>query len=166
MVPKTLVIFLLFVFVLVSGFPQSKKEIRKEKASKEFKETLELITSRTFVFEADYVNTSLIGQKNLLSPPNTLEIRNDSAFCELPFFGRAYYVNPSEPGGLRFEETIYDWKMNVIERKMRVTLSFIANKPNDWFQCTLTVTGNKNATLTVSSQNRETLSFWGTILKR
>jgi len=166
MVKKTFLVALLFVMVLISGYPQTKKELRKEKALKELNESLELIQSKTFVFEADFVNTSIMGQKNLLSPPNTLEIRKDSVFCELPFFGRAYHINPSEPGGFRFDEAISDWKMSTNERKMMITLSFKANKPNDWFQCTLVVTGSKNATLTVSSQNRETLSYWGTIFKK
>jgi hypothetical protein len=166
MATKASIIFLFFVFILLSGYPQSKKELRNEKARRDYNETLELIKSGEFVFEADYVNTSLLVQKNLISPPNTLEVRNDSVFCELPFFGRAYYINPTEPGGFHFEEPIFEKKLTLNDRKMRITLTFQARKPNDWFQCTMIVTGSKNATLTVNSQNRETLSFWGMIYKR
>lgn len=167
---KTIVIricllVLMLGFLVSTGYAQTKKELKKARQASEFSETLELVRTRNFQFFAEHINTNLFGHKTLITPPNSMTIKNDSVFCDLPFFGRAYYVNPYEPGGFTFEEPFNNWSEKVSEKKMEVVIQFGTSKPSDWFHCILIVQRGGSASLSMSSRNRETISYWGYIRK-
>lgn len=156
----------IFVFLFLLGtlsYAQSKKELRKVKSDTEFAAIQQLIETRDFVFTAEYVNSSLVGQKSLFTPPNTVKLQHDSIFCDLPFFGRAYNVTHFDQGGISFAGAISDTHVKINNRKKQITLKMKSRKPGDWFQLTFIIHENGNSSLIVSSQNRESISYWGKI---
>lgn len=140
---------------------KEKKELRKQ-------EKLEMVESlfkdQQFLFIADKAMPNRGRNIDLSGNNYTLEIYADSAVAYLPFFGEAFNIAyGGGDGGIKFEEKIdeIDWKAN--DKKKLVT--FEVNTNNDYFNGTLNITESGYATLTISSQNRSTISYYGTVEK-
>ena len=86
---------------------QSKKELKKQKAAEEFAETRSLVESGSFHFVAIRAHANKGRTIDLATHNASAEISNDSAWADLPYFGRAHGVAYSaESGGIKFEGPI------------------------------------------------------------
>ena len=119
-----------------------------------------------FTFEANYVYPT--GFKSMyLSPYYDVKVSKDTVAAFLPYFGRVYTapMNPNE-GGIQFISKEFEYK--VAEGK----------KANSWYvdinvkdaeqpvYLQFEIWGNGNARLFVRDQNKQPISFQGTIVER
>jgi len=147
-----------FIFLTIGLKAQ---EIKKEKDS----QVKELITSKRFVFNAESVLPSG-GRLRILNSGEQVDLNGDTLRTDLPFFGRAYTapINSSE-GGFHFTSTDFDY--NVKERKRGGWDVSIKPRDNsDVRQLYLNVSPGGDASLQVTSNNREFISFNGHIRER
>lgn len=123
------------------------------------------VADKDFVFEAQMVMPQR-GITRQLTSNYFLQVSRDSLVSDLPYFGRAYSapINPGE-GGIRFTSTSFDYSLK--DRKKGGWEVLIKPKDvKDVQQMLLSVFENGRASLQVISNNREAISFEGTIRNR
>ena len=82
----------------------------------------------------------------------------------MPYFGRAYSGGYSTGGaGIEFNGQMESYDVNKNDKKRRVTIKFKVKGKDDSYACTLTVSGLNSASLSVSSNKRQTISYNGEI---
>ncbi|MGN6616380.1 MAG: DUF4251 domain-containing protein [Ilyomonas sp.] len=147
-----LLLFIIAVFTLPSVSAQTD-------SSSSIKNALQ---SKNFVFVARTVTPMRGGLKQLTSYYD-VKVSNDSLISYLPYFGRAYTA-PLDPSkaGLHFTSTNFSYDINE-RRKGGWNIMIKPNDNTDVRELTLTVFKNGNASLQVLSNNREAISFNGTI---
>lgn len=160
---KTIEIFCVMMLISVSLFSQglSKKEIKQQADSIAFSNLRQLIEMKNFEFSATHVLPQ--GSESIVLTTNeyVLIIKHDSIFCDLPFYGRAYQVTPGERGGFHFSKPVTGYKTNMKNQKIEIEINTVDK--NDFFKFFFTLTGNENASLSVISNNRSGISYWGEI---
>lgn len=162
---KSIEILCVMMLVSVNLFSQglSKKEIRQKADSVAFTNLQQLVDNKNFEFSASHV-LPLQGQSIVLtSDEYSVIIKHDSVFCNLPFYGRAFYVNPGESGGFHFSEPITNYQIKVNKHKQLIELEIDAKKTNDSYKLFFTLTGEENSSLSIISNNRSNISYWGNL---
>jgi hypothetical protein len=149
-------LFLLAVAFLPQFCMAQKKDSVKTAAVKE------LVNSRHYTFKAQSM-LPLSGRTRQLTSDYDLQVSPDKIVAYLPYFGRAYSApaNPSD-GGLQF--TAKDFDYTVTDRKKDGwNVSIKPKDVTDTQQMDLTIFGNGNASLQVTGNTRQAISFNGYI---
>lgn len=165
---KTILSSLVLMFIIVSissaQETQSRKEKRQEKRETQFKEIEQLIDSINYKFIATKANPSGGGQIDLTTHIAYLRVANDSAEAYLPFFGRAYNAAyNSGDSGIKFETEHVNYKVTKNVDKLNFIISFSAKTSKENYQCTLSITSSGSATLSVNSNHKAFISYYGNI---
>jgi hypothetical protein len=124
----------------------------------------ELVETKHFVFTAQTV-LPLGGAMRQLTSEYDVKLSGDSLISYLPYFGRAYGpINPGDDGGIKFTSTKFDYKTKA--RKKGGWDIMITPKDNrDVRQLNFTISASGYASLQVSSNNRQSISYNGYISK-
>lgn len=155
---KRIVILMTFIFAgLCTLSAQSKKE-KKEEVEKAVKELVESENYKIIVNTAYPRRGRMIPLTSLYS----VEVRNDSVFSQLPYFGRAYSIPYGGGNGLMFEAPITRYLMKTNKRGA-AKVDFSARSREDYFKYRITVYSNGSASIDVTMQNRESISFSGEV---
>lgn len=152
-----LAIFLSFMFL--PAFSQEKQSGDKD-GKGENPEAL--LNSKEFVFKARRAMPSRGSSIDLTSNPNYVKFSPDMIESYMPFFGRAYSgVGYGNEAGLHFKGQP---EVFTVEKKKRnYQVNATVRGDNDNYRIFLTVTHAGSATLSISSNNRETMSYVGDI---
>jgi hypothetical protein len=157
---KSVVIgYWLILSIPVVMLAQDATNKKNEKAEK----VRSMVTAQRYVFNAETV-TALAGRIGQLTGGYELRVTKDTISAYLPYFGKAYVapINPSE-GGINFTSLKFGYE--VTERKKggwEITI-----KPQDVQdprQLNLFISENGYAVLQVTSNNRQAISFNGSIV--
>ena len=164
---KITFITLLMIFVLGSCFAQEssgKAQREKSKLEREH-ETNMLINSGEFVFIASRALPQRGGSIDLTTNPNFLKFHQDRIESYMPFFGRAYRADYGGDVGIKFEGKPKQFKM--VTRKGGKGFEINATVPGsqDNYQLNLFVSPEGSATLTITSNDRSSISYYGEIKK-
>lgn len=92
----------------------------------------------------------------------TLEVRNDSVFSYLPYYGRAYTIPYGGGKGLIFDAPISTYKAEY-RKKGRVHIDFTVTNEEDTYQFFIVLFENGSADIRISSANRRPISFKGNL---
>jgi Domain of unknown function (DUF4251) len=124
---------------------------------------LDLINSQRYRFIAQS-ETPLTGRMRQLDSQYDLLVTKEQVAADLPYIGAAYF-SPSNPaeGGIKFTSKNFDY--NIAKRKkdgwdVLIKCKDITDPPN----MNMTVFSNGKATLQVTSNNRQGISFNGYIV--
>ena len=123
-----------------------------------------MIDSRNFIFVAETVNPVRGRFRNLTSRYD-VTVSSDSLSTYLPYFGRAYTapVDPSD-GGIRFTST--DFSYDVTQDKSdRWSVIIKPRDGKDVRQLNFSIFGNGTASLNVTSNSKDPISFNGHLQK-
>jgi len=148
--------FLLALAFLPQPSLAQKKDSAKSAAIKD------LVTSRHYTFTAQSA-TPLSGSLRQLTSGYDLQVSADKIVAYLPYFGRAYTapLNPAE-GGLQFTSKDFDYAVKD-RKKDGWEVSIRTKDLSDSKQMQLTIFSNGTASLQVTSNNRQNISFNGYI---
>ncbi len=162
---KRIFLTVLFFALIIPLNAQSKKELKKQKAEKEYAATKELINSKNFVFEADWATTQGGKRINLTTNPNFLKVKGDQVSADMPYFGVAQSAIGYGGGdtGIIFEETPKKYNVEFNDKKTKAVIKFDANNKSESFNVILHVYKNGNASLSISSSKRNSISYDGKI---
>lgn len=121
-----------------------------------------LLDSKRFTFVAQSVTPQRGGFRQLTSRYD-LKITPDSLISNLPYYGRAYSapIDPSS-GGINFTSTSFDYTSKV-RKKGGWDVIVKPKDGKDVQQMFLSVFENGSATLQVTSNNRQPISFNGNV---
>lgn len=155
--------FLIVGMMLANPALAQKPEKAARKAAKA-KEISEIVTNKQYRFIAQKTITS--GGRNVtLTSEYDLVVDSLQAKAFLPFFGRAYSVDyASQDGGFKFNEKADNYTMSFNEKKGLYQISFQVKTKNDQLQVFLSVGTGGYASLTINSNNRETISYYGEVV--
>ena len=122
-----------------------------------------LVASQHYRFIAQSATTAS-GRLRMLDAQYDLQVSKEQIVADLPYFGTAYFspVNPSETG-VKFTSKDFDY--NMVKRKKDGWDILIKSKDiSDAQNLNLTVYSNGKATLQVTSNSRQGISFNGYIV--
>lgn len=134
---------------------QSKKQ-KKEETQKAIRE---LIEAQKIKVEVDIAYPMRGNSRNLTSN-YSVEIRNDSVFSYLPYFGIAYSVPYGGGKGLIFNERITDYKLT-FDKKGTAKIRFKTRTEEDSFIYLISIYISGSASINVTPTNRQSISFRG-----
>lgn len=122
-----------------------------------------LVVSQHYRFIAQSATTAS-GRLRMLDAQYDLQVSKEQIVADLPYFGTAYFspVNPSQTG-VKFTSKDFDY--NMVKRKKDGWDILIKSKDiSDAQNLNLTVYSNGKATLLVTSNSRQGISFNGYIV--
>ncbi|BAV07207.1 protein of unknown function [Filimonas lacunae] len=120
------------------------------------------IHSRTYLFQAQSA-TPMSGRVIQLTGGYEVKVKNDTVVVYLPYYGRAFQA-PLDPtkGPLDFTST--QFKYTLTERKKGGwNILITPSDGGDVRQLSFTVSENGYTSLQVTSNNRQPISFYGTL---
>ena len=150
---------LMLLLAMLAGIPTLSAQTKKEKKEQKKEAVRQLIVSENYKID---VNTAMPmrGRNITLSSPYSLEIRNDSVFSYLPYYGRAYSVPYGGGSGLIFNAPLKEYTMD-LDKKGNAVIKFSARSPEDFFEFSAKVFSNGTASIDVIMQNRQSISYRG-----
>lgn len=156
---KTKKQILMLLLAMLAGIPTLSAQTKKEKKEQKKEAVRQLIVSENYKID---VNTAMPmrGRNITLSSPYSLEIRNDSVFSYLPYYGRAYSVPYGGGSGLIFNAPLKEYTMD-LDKKGNAVIKFSARNPEDFFEFSAKVFSNGTASIDVIMQNRQSISYRG-----
>ncbi len=129
-----------------------------------------MVEAQNYVFEANYVSP-MRGTAKSLTYGYDLVVSKDTVKAYLPYFGRVT-IAPADPsdGGVKFTSTHFDYK-STLNKKGSYEIVITPKENNmqgskDVRYLRLTIGSSGYATLQVTSNNRDPISYNGTIEAR
>ena len=165
---KTLLIPVVALALILSSCKASSstagddgKLSKNEKEDAQYEQIVALIDGGEFAYTVQSANPT--GGKTVqITSSYSMEAKGGIYKAYLPYFGRAYTASYGGDGGVEFEGEPSDLKINKNADKRTITISFNIKNKNETYGCTL-VTGGGNGTLTITSSNRSTISYYGRV---
>ena len=161
-------VFFLFIFLCclpASVFAQEKtsKEQKEQQKLEKQKQTEALVDSKTFVFVGGTAYPQGGRAINLTTRANWVKFDPERIDCDMPYFGRIYSGGGygGNEGGLKFTGEPSEFTITKAKKKFFVTTAVKSGV--DSYKLTLDVGFQGNATLTVISGSRSTISYQGII---
>ena len=149
---------------MITKAQDSKKESKDLEKEEQYTSLVNLINSEQYIFKASKANPQKGTQIDLTTRDNFLIINKENASADMPYFGRAYSGGYStSDGGVKFDGPMETYEVSTNDKKRRLTIKFKIKGPDDTYTCTFTVSGINNASLSVISNKRQTISYIGSI---
>lgn len=155
------------VLWLLIGTTPSMAQSNERKAEKERKRveaekaTVTLIESKNFEFRATRALPTGYKSMDLTTNPNFVRFSEELIKSEMPFFGKAYSVPFGGDGGLKFEGKPEQYTIEKGKKNYSVVAKVKGS--NDFYTIHLTVSLDGGATMDISSNNRSSISYFGSI---
>jgi len=165
---KSIISYLVLSTLLMVSVQDSfgQKKSKKERRMEQFVETQKLIDTKQFTFVPDRAFPQGGRSIDLTTNYGFIKIMGEETEGDMPFFGRGFTVPYGGDGGIKFDKTsIENEKIELNEKKMRITYSFEAKGENDTFRISMDVSYNGNTSVNVISNNRSHISYNGEISK-
>lgn len=122
-------------------------QVKKQVEAKKFK----ILVDRTVPMNGRSVN---------LTSAHSLEIRNDSVFSYLPYFGQAYRLSYGGGAGMIFEAPLTEFKQSY-NKKGTAQITFRTRSEDDTHTFRVQIYPNASATVNVISINRQAITYYG-----
>jgi hypothetical protein len=161
---KIMLSILLVLLVMTSAYSQekSKKEVKEEEKLQRQIQIETLVNSKDFVFKATDALPMGTRQVNLRSNPNYIKFNADLMDGYMPFFGTS-----TSGVGLGGDVTIKfrdkPETFNIEKKKKNFQIDAKVKGENDVYRLSLQVMPEGNASLSIVSNNRGTISYRGEI---
>lgn len=152
--------FLMMLLFIGAGvtFAQSKKERRKEKELR----VKEIIESENYKIDV----TTAYPRRGRMIPLTSLyslEIRNDSVFSQLPYFGRAYSIPYGGGKGLMFKAPMEKYQM-IYNKRGIAKAELTASSKEDKIKFYVTIYPDGSSSIDATMQQRESIRFSGELV--
>jgi len=121
------------------------------------------VDSQRYIFHAENV-LPLRGSQRFLTSGYDVTVTKDSVISYLPYFGRAYSAPLNNEGGIQFTSTNFTYAATT-RKKGGWEITISTKDAGDVRQLLLTIFENGTASLNVTSNNRDPISFSGTVTK-
>lgn len=156
-----LIVFLLIGFVPAIAQSTDRKAVKEQKRIEHEKEIAALVDSKRFEFKASRALPTGFRPMDLTTNPNFIRFSPELIVSEMPFFGRAYSVPYGGDGGLKFEGKP---EVYAIEKgKKFYAVDAKVQSKGDYFAINLSISFDGGATMSISSNNRSPISYYGEI---
>lgn len=153
----------LIMLLLVIGF--STVEGKKRTSHEDFMRMEQLIKSNKFQIDITRVISNRGFDTNRFTISGTINVNDTIYTGHLPFFGRAYRLNPGSDAGITFDGKATKFSHETIETRRKATIIYRFSIPSrdDLLHFYIEVQGNGSCSITLTSNNRETISYLGVV---
>ena len=160
-----IILFSLMVATGLTSMAQnSKKEAKEQKKEEQYQQIIELVQSESYEFEGRKANPQKGPQVDLTTRSNFLRIDSGNATADMPYFGRAFSGGySSSDGGIKFDGPMEAYDVQRNEKKKRLTIKFEVKGSDDTYNCMLSISSLSSASLSVTSNKRQVISYTGTV---
>jgi hypothetical protein len=159
----SLFLFLMSLF-MTSAFSQKKseKELKEELKLESQKQVEAMVYDTAFVFVGRTALPTGMKSVNLSSNPNYMKFQPEMIESEMPYFGKGYSgIGYGGDTGLKFKGK--PEKFTIKKKKNNYQIDTNVKAESDNFRISLSVTFEGNASLSIISNNRSTISYQGEI---
>ncbi len=163
---KILFLTFSFAFVFIAcaapGLSDKKRNTAKSQNTEDQQRIMEaMIENRTFVFNAtDMFPRGEAGIK--LNYDCDVQLIDSMMISYLPFMGKSYNLTPNQPqSGFDFTQEIEDYQFK--KKKKGYEVKVDVKNGSDFLKYTFYVTETGSSTLNVSSNQRQSISYYGSI---
>jgi len=136
---------------------------KQDKKQKQKEQTEKLVNSKQFQFVARQALPMGGKSVDLTTNPNFTKFYPDSIQADMPFFGRAYSVPYGGSGGIKFHGKPKKFTITPQKRGKGYLIKATVNDTSDSYSLTLSVSNDGYGTLTINSNNRNSISYYGKI---
>ena len=158
------IIVLILAVVITNGFSQekTKKELKEEKKIEKQKQVEAMVNDTNFVFVARTALPTGMRSVNLTTNQNYVKYQPDLIDSYMPFFGKAYSgIGYGADTGLKFQGKPEEFKVEKTKKAFQIDA--VVKGTTDNFRLSLSVGFEGSASLTITSNNRSTISYQGEI---
>ncbi|MDW5289611.1 DUF4251 domain-containing protein [Formosa sp. PL04] len=163
---KYIILIVVLVFGMQLTFSQTKSEKKaekKEKQEQDYAAMKTLIETEQFTFEGNWATTQSGRRINLIGNPNFLVLDKTTAKGDLPYFGVVQMTSYGGGGGIKFDGSIKDYKLNFNDKKRVATITYSINNNSENFTVTIRVFSLESASVVVFSSYRNSITYNGSI---
>jgi hypothetical protein len=146
--------------LVLSGCSASSSMAKKERDAAAFQDVAELIESGNYMFTVRSASPSG-GRTIQITSHYALTASDGTYSANLPYFGRAYAGGYGIGGGITFSGEPEDLQINRNDSKKSISVDFSMQTDQDRYTVTLNVGPSGYGNLTISSQKRQTISYYG-----
>jgi hypothetical protein len=164
MITRVSILACLMLTTMTSAFSQekSKKEQKEEEKLLKQSQTEVLVNSKDFVFKARYALPMGSKQVDLTTNPNYVKFNPDLMDGYMPFFGTVTSgIGMGGDATIKFKDKPETF--NVEKKKKNFQVDAKVKGENDIYRLSLSVSFEGNASLSVISNHRGTISYQGEI---
>ncbi len=151
------IVFSLLELMVLSGCASSEE--RAARAAEQVANVKAALTARNYKIAVSRMYPRS-GAAKSVSYGYSVEVRNDSLFSYLPYFGRAFDVPYGGGKGLNFDAPIESYNETQLENGKRHIEIGLKND-EDTYLYTISVFDNGNSSIDVQSRRREPISYSG-----
>ncbi|MFW6044011.1 MAG: DUF4251 domain-containing protein [Marinilabiliaceae bacterium] len=157
-------VIVILAFILGFGINDLAGQSETKEPSKDdrYKEMLTLVESGEFAFEARRAFPQSGPSVDLTTHHAVIEFSDSTARARLPYYGRAFHVEYSGPGGIRFEGPVKSSEITRKPERRKILYSFEV-RDDDHFRVHMDVGYNGDARVSINSNNRSHISYWGSL---
>lgn len=158
-------ILMVLVFVLSSftyAQEKSKKQIKEEKKIALQKEVEQLVNSKEFIFIGTTAFPAGYRSVTLATNSNYVKFHPENIESYMPYYGRTYNAGSSmSDPGLKFEGSPTEYTLETTKKDHRIKA--VVKGPADNYTISLIVSFDSSASLSITSNNRNSISYNGQI---
>ena len=123
----------------------------------------QMIDSKNFIFKARSAQSQGGASRILTTNDYDLSLKGNTMVSFLPYFGRAYSISPGQDGGIKFTSTDFRYTADKTKNGWRVVI--VPKDASNVTQLYLDISTSGYATLQVTSNDRQVISYYGVIEK-
>ncbi|MRT93569.1 DUF4251 domain-containing protein [Ancylomarina sp. 16SWW S1-10-2] len=154
----------LLLIVLVTEISAQNKLERRAKKLIALQESVQLIKSGEFKFEAKKAYPQGGSSIDLTTNYGFVTISENKSEADLPFFGRAYQLKYGGDGGMIFKGEILNEKFNQNSKKNKFTYTFEV-RDKELFKVILEAFSNESVSVIIQCSSRAHISYSGRIIE-
>ena len=156
-------LILLFIFIIPQLPAQSKKEIKEQKAAKEYEDIKNLITSKIYVFDADWISTTRGERINIATGSNSIAVVQDSTKAAMQFFGEVNSIRFGGNEGVSFNNIMKDYQVKFNDQKRSIMVSYTVKNKSENYDIHMNITRSGNAYVDIYSNVKRNVTYSGEI---
>lgn len=157
-----LLAFILTGCAATSNQTSGDRTTKSEQRAASLDEIASLIESGSYVFTVQSINPT--GARTIQATTTyTMKATGGNYEASLPYFGRAYQASYGGDGGIEFNGTPGDLEITRNTKKYTLMVTFTMKEQKDTYNVTLQLGYSGYGTLTVNSQNRQSISYYGLV---
>ena len=139
----------------------SRKEKRKAELEKQFQYTKEMLESKNFVLESDFIQNRYGQRTSVSSSINFVKVDSSEAVIQI---GSNHRIGPNGVGGVTAKGRITNWEMETNEKKkmFRITMTVMTNIGT--YDVHFSINPHRQATARLSGMRASGLTFDGDIV--
>ena len=133
--------------------------IAQDKKSEKTQRIKELIDGGKYNVEVDRA-FPMGGRSVNLTSSYGIEIKGDSIYSHLPYYGRAYSVPYGGGSGLSFDKPVTDYEV-AYDADDKATVTFATRSDDDRYEFRIQIYSNGTTTIFVQPTNRQSITYHG-----